>query len=102
MSLNGTLSSGVVGPFKSLEQIENENQADRTSAVAHNLRLALNDYRRQHQALNTVLSICNGANVLPTQMVERKVVELIDKALLRQVVHITRDSIDDLRRVDPS
>ncbi len=105
MSANGTLLNGAVArPFKSLEQIENDqiaadNRAARRPTVADKLRMALNDHRRQSQALETVLSVCHGANVLPTQLVGRKVSELIEKSLLQRVVYITRDSIDDQRRV---
>ena len=103
MSHNGTLSSGVVRPFKSLEQIENDQQAARQpcpSTVADRLRMALNDYSGDKRALNRVLRMCHGKNVLPSELVERKVSELIEKTLLQQIAYITRDTIDDLRRVD--
>ncbi len=103
MSANGTLLNGAVArPFKSLEQIENEEQAARQpcpSTVADRLRMALNDHRRQSQALTTVLSVCHGKNVIPTALVERQVTKQIEQSLIQQIAYITRESIDGLRRV---
>jgi hypothetical protein len=105
MSVNGTVPSSVVRPFKSLEQIENERQSVTPTGVYHRLQTVLRDSRANTAALNRVLGMCQGKNIMPCELVERKVSEQIEKDLIMQVAHISREAIEAvnaLRRVDPS
>jgi hypothetical protein len=70
--------------------------------LAQRIQTAIGDYRKDRAALQRVLNLANGHNILPMALVERKVSERIERDLVEHVGSIVGAKLRDMQRVEPA
>jgi hypothetical protein len=89
-TLNGhaceRLSAATYEPSDSDSDAEREPV--KLPTVYDRVLLGLRDYRDNRRALNRVLNLCHGRDVLPTDLVERRVGEQIERNLVQFIAGI--------------
>ena len=78
------------------------NEIIAPATLAQRIQTALGDHRRDQAALDRVLGIVAFKNVVPTELLEKKVREEIERRLVQQVAFIVGGKLRDMQRVKPA